>query len=619
MQTTKKRRADFTVRQDLRGGSAAAAPRHTRLALALSLAVFLAGCMPPGPRALLEGKQHLDRAEYAEAVEELRSATQLMPTNALAFNYLGLALHHAGQSAEAERAYLRALALDHDLSEIHYDLGCLWLSQSNRLDQAKYELTAYTLRRPTVAEGWLKLGQAQLRARELTAAEHSLEEAVRLEPHNPETLTELGVLRYQRRRPNEAAPLFAKALQERADYAPALLNSAILAQEQNDPRLALERYREYAALKPPPEDVSAVAALMQQLQQQLNPPQPRELLTNRPAPPATTITNPPKPAVPEAAHPVTQAKPPATNTTHTPPPGRPEPATNLTRTTAPPARVVATNAPPETEMQVVHLPAEPTIKPAQDGIGSSVPARRAEPEAQEQSQTSSSPAANTKPPKRGFFQRINPINLFAHDGTAASGSAPPVTTNSGPVVVASGPNARGAEARTFPRYAYLSPMKPITGDRGAAEPAFAQGVKLQEARRFADAVQSYRRAVQADPAFYDAQYNLALAAAESGSVPLALAAYETALALKPDSLDARYNFGLVLKQAGYAPDAVAQFEKILALYPNDARTHLALGNLYAQQFHDTAKARQQYQAVLAVAPQSPQAGAIVYWLSDHPR
>jgi tetratricopeptide (TPR) repeat protein len=132
-------------------------------------------------------------------------------------------------------------------------------------------------------------------------------------------------------------------------------------------------------------------------------------------------------------------------------------------------------------------------------------------------------------------------------------------------------------------------------------------------------VQSYRRATKLDPSFYDAQYNLALAAAESGNLPLSLLAYETALAIEPESLDARYNFGLGLKQAGYVLDALTQFDNILSRFPNDGRTHLALGNIYAQQLQDPLKARQHYLAVLAVAPQSPQAGAIRYWLSDHPR
>jgi len=144
-------------------------------------------------------------------------------------------------------------------------------------------------------------------------------------------------------------------------------------------------------------------------------------------------------------------------------------------------------------------------------------------------------------------------------------------------------------------------------------------VQEQRARRLPEAIQSYRRAAQLDPGFFDAHYNLALAASENGNLALALAAYETALAIQPESLDARYNLGLVLKQAGYVLDAVTELENILGKYPNDGRTHLALGNLYAQQLQQPAKARPHYLAVLATAPQSPQAGAIRYWLTDHPK
>src|SRR5262249_35750795 len=77
--------------------------RCTRtLCLCLIAMSFLTGCAPPGPQAFLEGKKRLDRGEYAEAIDEFRTATQLMPTNALAFNYLGLAFHQAGKVPEAE-------------------------------------------------------------------------------------------------------------------------------------------------------------------------------------------------------------------------------------------------------------------------------------------------------------------------------------------------------------------------------------------------------------------------------------------------------------------------------------------------------------------------------------
>ncbi len=141
--------------------------RHLfKLALVLSFAVLFTGCTPDGPRALLAGKRLIDQGKYPQAVQKLRTATSLLASNAQAWNYLGLACHHAGEAAEAEKAYQRALALDHDLTEAHYNLGCLWLAQ-NKPDSARTELMAFTLRRANSAEGLLQLGAAQLRSAEL--------------------------------------------------------------------------------------------------------------------------------------------------------------------------------------------------------------------------------------------------------------------------------------------------------------------------------------------------------------------------------------------------------------------------------------------------------------------
>ena len=102
------------------------------------------------------------------------------------------------------------------------------------------------------------------------------------------------------------------------------------------------------------------------------------------------------------------------------------------------------------------------------------------------------------------------------------------------------------------------------------------------------------------------------------NLPLALTAYETALALRPDSVDARYNFALVLKQANHPVDAVNELKRIVRSSPNETRAHVALGNLYAQQLRQPAKARQHYLKVLELAPQHPQAGAIGFWLAANP-
>src|SRR5258705_11345882 len=83
--------------------------------LLVALLILSGGCGPPGPRALLKGRELVERGKYQEAVQQLKVATSLLPTNALAWDYLGLAYHHAGDGTEAEKAYQRALLCNRDL------------------------------------------------------------------------------------------------------------------------------------------------------------------------------------------------------------------------------------------------------------------------------------------------------------------------------------------------------------------------------------------------------------------------------------------------------------------------------------------------------------------------
>ena len=519
-----------------------------------SSAIFLTACGPPGPRALLAGKKLLDQGKYEPAIEKLKTAVSLLNTNALAFSYLGLACHQAGQLPEAEKAYQHALLLDPDLVEVRYNLGCVWLSE-NKLEQAKSTLMAYTLRRPAAVDGWLKLGAAHmrsaqagpayLRAGETAAAERSFAEANRLSPKNPEALTGLGLTRVQRNRASDAAQCFTRALKEQPDYRPALLNLAIVAQEQlNDRQLALQKYREYLVLKPVPENAVEVGAIVRQLEQELAPAPLHPAGTNLISTPLP-IAAAQKPGSNESVRNVASAKT-VTNLAHNPAAAPTEASVSASRifSISSAARPASANPPPgQASVEVAHVPAEPTLKTAQD------------------------------------------------DPSLPGGAS-------------------------ISRYTYTYPSKPAPGNRVEAERAFAQGVQAQRAEHLSDAILAYRRALQGDPSFYDAWYNLGLAAAEASNLPMALSAYETALALRPESLDARYNFALALKQANYPLDAARELEKLLAVFPNDARAHLAVANLYAQQLHEPAKARTHYLKVLETDPRNPQAGAIRYWLAD---
>ena len=219
------------------------------------------------------------------------------------------------------------------------------------------------------------------------------------------------------------------------------------------------------------------------------------------------------------------------------------------------------------------------------------------------------------PQKRGFFQRINPLNLLSGGSPKPAPTALKTADSKQPMLIADArENTRSREAR----YHYRYPSRPIPGDRSAAQTAFAQGVRDQAARKLPDAVQAYRKAIQLDPAFFEAHYNLGLALATRGDFLPALAAYEDALAARPNSLDARYNLALTLGQAGYAVDSAAEFDTLLMSYPKDIRAHLALANVYAQQLKDPARARKEYAKVLELDPRHPQAAVIKQWLANNP-
>jgi tetratricopeptide (TPR) repeat protein len=583
-------------------------------ALVLLLAL-LAGCTPAGPRALLEGKRLLEEGKYKQAIEELKSATALLGgTNALAWSYLGVAYQHDNELAEAERAYQRALALNHDLGEVRFNLGCLWLAE-NRLEVAKAEFTACTMRQPNAVEGFLRLGAVQLRTHEAGAAEKTFNEALRLSPQNPEALNGLGLAQLQRGRVAEAAQCFDNALKQQPGYRAALLNLAIVAHQYlKDHQLALEKYREYLALKPTPPNAEALAATVRQLEQELNP-SARQGPTSGVAQ-ASGNVNPPKPVGSNATRIASAPKPEASATAMRPA------ATNV------PRPAPAAGAPTSVNGEAVRLVPQPTLRPAQDVATATAPTL---PSPDEPLITTSALPADATGPKvaqRSFFQRVNPLNLF-HSGEktpvrptplgpfAESPAGEPVTpaattaesVGSLPPSPPQGPPAR---------YAYRHPAKPAPGNRDDAERLFAQGVQAYQAHRLPEAVQSYRLATRADPSFFDAHYNLGLADTEAGNLAAALASYESALAVQPQSLDARYNFALVLKQANYLVDAVIELERVVAIYPNETRAHLVLGNLYAQQFHQPDKARQHYLRVLEVEPHNPQAGTIRYWLAANP-
>jgi tetratricopeptide (TPR) repeat protein len=668
---------------------------------ALCLALWT-GCTPPGPKALLTGERLIHEGKYEEAIARLKVATELLPTNAQAWNHLGLAYHGAGQVDNAVHAYQTALSLNRNLAATRFNLGCLFLEQNNP-NAAVSELSSYTVFNPVSAEGWGKLGLAQLQLGQLNPAEQSFKQALKLESRFPSALNGLGLIQLRRNRTTDAMQYFGMALRQQTNYGPALLNEAIVYQQylKNRP-LALQKYRDYLVINPGAPDAQAVRDMVHALELELGPAY-RPAVTNTPPLLATVVTqtvahaNVPTNAahvgltnvkatvtVPAVSAPVVQKvqtpveaevtvktnAPQKTVAATEPPkakPAQPAPSALLVTKTAPTAPVekpapstkpvvvpetvvekpTVTVRVPDTLPVATPAPAQNLTVPAPEIPAAPVATQTvtvasaplAEPQTVDTTvPVKAAPATETKPVKKSLIQKINPVHWLS------SSAKTPKTPKNGKVVtplatanrvtsstpgetlaIPSTPNPSQSASTAAPqttsriaRYPFVSPPMPQAGDRPAAERALREGSQAHTLGHWQDTVAAYRKAAQADPSYFAARYDLALALFHEQALSQALLEFETALAIDPQSFNARYNFALVLQEANYPLDAANEFNQLAAIAPADNRLHLALGNLYARQLFQPQLARKEYLRLLELEPGHPQALAIRRWLAENP-
>jgi Tfp pilus assembly protein PilF len=125
-----------------------------------------------------------------------------------------------------------------------------------------------------------------------------------------------------------------------------------------------------------------------------------------------------------------------------------------------------------------------------------------------------------------------------------------------------------------------------------------KGVLLQMTSRGAEAIESYRRALDVNSGSVVALNNLAWYYAEKGeNLEEALTFARTAKAQNPTSVDVTDTLGWVLYKKGQYDLAIASFREALELSPKRGDVHYHLGLAYAGK-GDVARARQTLLAAL---------------------
>lgn len=637
---------------------------------AIVLIGALTGCEPHGPKALMEGERLLREGRAEESVRMLQIAVEKLPREARAWNLLGLAYHAKGENSEAASAYGKALALDHRLSAARFNLGSLLLEQG-QTQAAVNELTAYTLLQRQDINGWLRLAQAQMEINRSDLADTSYRTVLSLSPKHIEALNGLGMVQVSRRRYVDAIQFFQAALAENPNYGPALLNQAVVTHRHlNQKATALQKYRQYLALQPLPDNALEVQQIVQTLSDELagvlrpkvtngvatttvpaiatapTPAAPPPPVVVRTAVPPATVPAPVVKATPSPARELRSVPAPTPAPVATPPPAVAVTTPAVTPPSAPAPTVVKAPTPPpvvtvpkvepvpavtpaDVSKDIAILPPQAIVPPPPDPKPLPAPAPAVPEEARsvpKPAPVPEAPSSAAEKDKRGFFTRMNPFRWGRRE-TAPNGTESAAAPAGGSSILRADPNPAppskpalesGIPETGFKRYAYRSFGRPRVGDRSKAVELVNKGVIAHQERRYEEEAAFYRSAMLTDPSSYDAAFNMGLIMAEQGNWLAASQSYEEALAIDPEAVSARYNLAVALRQLDYPVDAGHELERILQSNPNEAKALLGLANLHAQRFKQPRLARQYYLRFLEADPQHPKAPEVRFWLSANP-
>ena len=596
---------------------------------AVCLVAALAGCTPPEQKALEDGSRLLAAGKTAEALVQLEKAQEFIEENEILkkepkitgklYNQLGLAhqiISKDKTGADKPRDLIRAKeyfdrAIDKggQESKILAYQNRAWLHlEAEEWEKATADFDALIMETDGLSNHvfnlWLEKGTAEFGAERIDDAKESFSRI----PNDPLAQNNLGTIAWKQKRNAVAADHFERAIALDKQNTTALRHLGAVRQELKQYPEALEAYRAYHGLVPSDSDIRD---LIESLEEYLKPdpipePDPEPVAQVEPEPEPKPKEPEPTPE-PEPVE-VVIVEPPIVEPEPEPEPVAPEPKVVTVAEFAP---LPVPEAKPEEAVAQVEV-AEPS-SPEPEPVATQVELAEL---------------------AKDWKQRLNPIKWFGYDDEKTTAerkktksqvswrSTTPVPTtplpSPRPLASASTNAVKVANvlpsAVAFPRYKYLSPALPNSGDRQVAKTYFDDGDGAQKREEWQRAKAAYLEAAKADPAWFDARFELGQAAYYTGDTDLALQSFEHALAIQPNDGPARFNFAMSLVQGNYYAAAARELETFLQIDPDNAQAHFEAGRLYAQKLNDVARAAVHYKRVIGLKPGHPQAVTIRYWL-----
>jgi len=103
---------------------------------------------------------------------------------------------------------------------------------------------------------------------------------------------------------------------------------------------------------------------------------------------------------------------------------------------------------------------------------------------------------------------------------------------------------------------------------------FAEDARLQQGKKYREAIDLYRRALLADPFYIPTRYNLAIAYNEKGERTRAIRQYSRLLRIDPNFAPAHLNLGILAYEKKERRISAFHLRKYLSLEPDSPRTDL---------------------------------------------
>ena len=129
-----------------------------------------------------------------------------------------------------------------------------------------------------------------------------------------------------------------------------------------------------------------------------------------------------------------------------------------------------------------------------------------------------------------------------------------------------------------------------------ARASFAAVTQLMKGQQWAAAEPQLLQLRTRYPQYSGIELNLGIVFARTDRPTIAEEAFRKALAINPLNIEAANHLAALLRQHGRFSEAREQYQAVLAIAPDDAGTHLNLGILYDLYLQEPATARQHYEA-----------------------